>query len=125
MLSTERNADLLRSGGKKRSFIQDQLRQKQIFVFGVRGEANVADLFTKPLSWVVTLKHMWGPGLRDSASAACMGGGFVELCGALLMGRNYVDLHDRYLALSFARWLVIEFCAPIESSMRAACQDLG
>ena len=40
--------------------IQNQFRQKQLFVFGERGKANVADLFTKPLSLTVTLKHMCG-----------------------------------------------------------------
>ena len=105
-------------------FIQDQLKQKQIFIFGVRGESNVADLFTKPLSWVVTLKHMWGLGLRDYASAACMLDGFVALCGAMLVGKGHVSLHDRFVAMSFARWLVIEFCAPIESSMKTASQNL-
>ena len=105
-------------------FIQDQLRQKQLFVFGVRGEANVADLFTKPLSLTVTLKHMWGLGLRDVVCAACVLDGFVELCGVLLVGRNPVSLTDRYKALSFAPWLVIEFCAPVESSLRAASENL-
>ena len=80
-------------------FIQDQLRQKQLFVFGVRGEANVADLFTKPLSLTVTLKHMWGLGLREVVCAACILDGFVE-------------------------FLVIEFCAPAESSMKAASENL-
>ena len=108
----------------KKSFTQDQLKQKQIFVFGVRGESNVADLFTKPLSWVVTLKHMWGLGLRDYASAACMLDGFAALCGAMLVGKGHVSLHDRFVAMSFARWLVIEFCAPIESSMKTASQNL-
>ena len=105
-------------------FIQDQLRQRQLFVFGVRGEANVADLFTKPLSLTVTLKHMCGLGLREVVCAACMFDGFVELRGALLVGRNPVSLHDRYRALPFALWLVIEFCAPAESSMRAASENL-
>ena len=80
----------------QKSFIQDQLKQKQIFMFGARGESNVADLFTKPLSWVVTLKHMWGLGLRDYASAACMLDGFVALCGAMLVGKGHVSLHDRF-----------------------------
>ena len=106
-------------------FIQDQLRQKQLFVFGVRGEANVADLFTKPLSLAVTLKHMWGLGLRDVVCAACVRAGFGELCGVLLVGRNLVSLTDRYKALSFAPWLVVEFCAPVESSMRAASENLA
>ena len=93
-------------------------------MFGVRGEANLADLFTKPLRLTVTLKHMWGLGLRDVVCAACMLDGFVELCGALLVGRNSVSLTDRYRALSFAPWLVIEFCAPVESSMRASSENL-
>ena len=105
-------------------FIQDQIKQKQIFVYGVRGEANVADLFTKPLSWVVTLKHMWGLGLRDVANASCVLGGFVELCGAVLVGEHHVSLHDRYRALPFAHWLVVEFCAPLASTMREACEGL-
>ena len=92
---------------------------------GVRGEANVADLFTKPLSLAVTLKHMWGLGLRDVACAACVRAGFGELCGVLLVGRNPVSLTDRYKALSFAPWLVIEFCAPVESSMRATSENLA
>ena len=90
----------------------------------VRGEANVADLFTTPLSLTVTLKHMWGLGLREVVCAACMLDGFVELCGALLVGRNPVSLNDRYRALPLALWLVIEFCAPVESSMRAASENL-
>ena len=106
-------------------FIQDQLRQKQLFVFGVRGEANVADLFTKPLSLAVTLKHMWGLGLRDVVCAACVRADFGELCGVLLVGRNPVSLTDRYKALSFAPWLVIEFCAPVESSMKATSENLA
>ena len=77
-------------------FIQDQLRQKQLFVFGVRGEANVADLFTKPLSLAVTLKHMWGLGLRDVVCAACVRAGFGELCGVLLVGPKSCEL-DRPL----------------------------
>ena len=36
-----------------------------------------------------------------------------------------MSLADRYKALSFAPWLVIEFCAPVESSMRAASENLG
>ncbi|CAE7443092.1 unnamed protein product [Symbiodinium sp. CCMP2592] len=103
----------------------DQLRQKQIFIFGVRGEANVADLFTKPLSWTVTLKHMWGLGLRDVAVIACVLDGFVALCGAMLVGKNHVSLRDRFVAMPHASWLVIEFCAPVESSMRAASQNLN
>ena len=87
-------------------FIQNQLRQKQLFVF----EANVADLFTKPLSLTVTLKHMWGRDLRAVVCAACMLDGFVEWYGALLVGRNPMSLNDRCQALSFASWLVIEFC---------------
>ena len=106
-------------------FIQDQIKQKQIFVYGVRGEANIADLFTKPLSWVVTLKHMWGLGLRDVATASSVLGGFVELCGAVLVGEHHVSLHDRYRALPFARWLVVEFCAPLVSTMREACEGLN
>ncbi|OLQ05109.1 Retrovirus-related Pol polyprotein from transposon TNT 1-94 [Symbiodinium microadriaticum] len=106
-------------------FIQDQLRQKQLFVFGVRGEANVADLFTKPLSLAVTLKHMWGLGLRDVACAACVHADFGELCGVLLVGRNPTSLTDRYKALPFATWLVIEFCAPVESSMKATSENLA
>ena len=31
-------------------FIQDQLRQKQLFAYGVRGEWNMADIFTKTLA---------------------------------------------------------------------------
>ncbi|CAE7790260.1 unnamed protein product [Symbiodinium sp. CCMP2592] len=100
-------------------------KQKQIFIFGVRGEANVADLFTKPLSWTVTLKHMWGLGLRDVAVIACVLDGFVALCGAMLVGKNHVSLRDRFVAMPHASWLVIEFCAPVESSMRAASQDLN
>ena len=94
-------------------------------MFGVRGEANVADLFTKPLSLTVTLKHMWGLGLRDVVCAECVLEGFVELCGVLLVGRNPVSLTDRYKSFSFAPWLVIEFCAPVESSMRAASEKLA
>ena len=39
-------------------FIQDQLRQKQLFAYGVRGEWNMADIFTKTLDAKTTLKHM-------------------------------------------------------------------
>ncbi|CAE7837065.1 unnamed protein product [Symbiodinium sp. CCMP2592] len=99
--------------------------KSSIFIFGVRGEANVADLFTKPLSWTVTLKHMWGLGLRDIAVVACVLDGFVALCGAMLVGKNHVSLRDRFAAMPHASWLVIEFCAPVESSMRAASQDLN
>ncbi|CAE7823444.1 TY1B-NL2 [Symbiodinium sp. CCMP2592] len=103
----------------------ETLKQKQIFIFGVRGEANVADLFTKPLSWTVTLKHMWGLGLRDVAIVAGVLDGFVTLCGAMLVGKSHVSLRDRFAAMPHASWLVIEFCAPVESSMRAASQDLN
>eukprot|EP00439_Symbiodinium_sp_Y106_P063313 s4267_g9.t2 len=67
---------------------------------------------------------MWGLGLRDYASAACMLDGLVALCGAMLVGKGHVSLHDRFVAMSLARWLVIEFCAPIESSMKTASQNL-
>ena len=39
---------------------------------------------------------MWGLGLRDYASAACMLDGFVALCGAMLVGKGHVSLHDRF-----------------------------
>ena len=42
----------------------------------------------------------------------------------MLVGKGHVSLHDRFVAMSFAHWLVIEFCAPIESSMKTASQNL-
>ena len=68
---------------------------------------------------------MWRLDLRDVVCAACVLDGFVELCGALLGSESESCELDRPLrSLVIALWLVIEFCAPVESSIRAASENL-
>ena len=105
-------------------FIQDQLRQKQLFAYGVRGEWNMADIFTKTLDAKTTLKHMSSLGLRDVGVVACLVGlgGFKELSMSALVGKQHMSLLERYQCLPFKKWLVVEFCAPVRSNMQIASE---
>ena len=97
-------------------FIQDQLRQRLLFIFGVRGASNVADLFTKSLDARTTLKHMLSLGLSEVTVAACVGelACFVGLLGAAVAGKDHVSLADRYRLMEFAKWWL--------SSVRLPCR---
>ena len=105
-------------------FIQDQLRQKQLFAYGVRGEWHMADIFTKTLDAKTTLKHMSSLGLRDVGMVACLVGlgGFKELFMIALVGKQHMSLLERYQLLPFKKWLVVEFCAPVRSNMQIASE---
>ena len=105
-------------------FFQDQLRQKQLFAYGVRGEWNMADIFTKTLDAKTTLKHMSSLGLRDVGVVACLVGlgGFKELFMTALVGKQHMSLLERYQLLPFKKWLVVEFCAPVRSNMQIASE---
>ena len=101
-------------------FIQDQIRQRNIHVFSIRGTENPADLFTKSLDFATTLKHMAALGLVECMSVASVAVSQSVVAASLrdaAVGGRWLSPVERYKLSEKRRWLLIESCAPHGSTM--------